>query len=387
MTGHLLVKSDVYSYGVVLLELLSGRKPVYMSESEGPENLVIWARSLLSTREGVEKLMDPSLHGKCDIDDVASVAAIASMCVHTEPSRRPFMGEVVQALKLIYNDMDVTCEDSYSQKESSAGMDDDYRGDFGAESSWWRNGVSPLSYRHGSPFITMDYSSDPMDELQRPHSTAQLASRTEARYNRSDQRKEFVVVVRGVLAILFGREAGSVISNKGRLDPAGNDPGDDREVRWQRWQHLVGLAVQVDDKGCDRKDLGEKDLAVVDGVTRVLLRSGRRDDVGNCSAVDDYSSTVGKMLAAPDRGREDVRRTAKERSRSEKAEREGSGCDVKQGKGSNRVDVLRRDDISEQVWKTLSVVDGIGQVPLLVRVDAIVVVHEEDGLMHKDALA
>lgn len=185
MTGHLLVKSDVYSYGVVLLELLSGRKPVYMSESEGPENLVTWARSLLASREGVEKLMDPSLHGKCDLDDVARVAAIASMCVHTEPSQRPFMGEVVQALKLIYNDMDETCEGSYSQKESSTGMDDDYRGDFGAESSWWRNGVSPLSYRHGSPFITMDYSSDPMDELQRPHSTSQLASRTEARYNRS----------------------------------------------------------------------------------------------------------------------------------------------------------------------------------------------------------
>ncbi|RWW67370.1 hypothetical protein BHE74_00025192 [Ensete ventricosum] len=50
----------------------------------------------------------------------------------------------------------------------------------------------------------------------------------------------------------------------------------------------------------------------------------------------------------------------------EKAEREGSGCDVKQGKGSNH---------------------GVGQVPLLVRADAIVVVHEEDGLMHKDALA
>ena len=185
MTGHLLVKSDVYSYGVVLLELLSGRKPVYMSESEGPENLVTWARSLLASREGVGKLMDPSLHGKCDLDDVARVAAIASMCVHAEPSQRPFMGEVVQALKLIYNDMEETCEGSYSQKESSTGMDDDYRGDFGAESSWWRNGVSPLSYRHGSPFITMDYSSDPMDELQRPHSTSQLASRTEARYNRS----------------------------------------------------------------------------------------------------------------------------------------------------------------------------------------------------------
>jgi serine/threonine protein kinase len=42
MTGHLLVKSDVYSYGVVLLELLSGRKPVDMSQPPGQENLVTW---------------------------------------------------------------------------------------------------------------------------------------------------------------------------------------------------------------------------------------------------------------------------------------------------------------------------------------------------------
>nr|GEY55404.1 receptor-like serine/threonine-protein kinase ALE2 [Tanacetum cinerariifolium] len=52
MTGHLLVKSDIYSYGVVLLELLTGRKPVDMSMPSGQENLVAWARPLLPTPEG-----------------------------------------------------------------------------------------------------------------------------------------------------------------------------------------------------------------------------------------------------------------------------------------------------------------------------------------------
>jgi serine/threonine protein kinase len=45
MTGHLLVKSDVYSYGVVLLELLSGRKPVDYSQPPGGENIVAWVSS------------------------------------------------------------------------------------------------------------------------------------------------------------------------------------------------------------------------------------------------------------------------------------------------------------------------------------------------------
>lgn len=106
MTGHLLVKSDVYSYGVVLLELLSGRKPVDLSQPSGQENLVTWARPLLSSKEGLEKIIDPSLKPNIPFDSAAKVAAIASMCVQPEVSHRPFMGEVVQALKLVCNEFD-----------------------------------------------------------------------------------------------------------------------------------------------------------------------------------------------------------------------------------------------------------------------------------------
>ena len=159
MTGHLLVKSDVYSYGVVLLELLSGRKPVDISQPHGLENLVTWARPLLTTREGLEKLIDTSLGSNYDFDTMAKVAAIASLCVHVEASQRPFMGEVVQALKLIYNDVDETCEDSCSQMESSSGADCGLKGDFGPEGSWG-NGSTPR----------FAYSSGYIEETDGPHS-------------------------------------------------------------------------------------------------------------------------------------------------------------------------------------------------------------------------
>ncbi|KAF4398649.1 hypothetical protein G4B88_013738 [Cannabis sativa] len=106
MTGHLLVKSDVYSYGVVLLELLTGRKPVDMSQPPGQENLVAWARPLLASKEGLETIIDPSLVSEVPFESVAKVAAIASMCVQPEVSNRPFMGEVVQALKLVCNEIE-----------------------------------------------------------------------------------------------------------------------------------------------------------------------------------------------------------------------------------------------------------------------------------------
>ena len=89
MTGHLLVKSDVYSYGVVLLELLTGRKPVDMSQPTGQENLVTWARPILRDKDRLEELADPRVGGKYPKEDFVRVCTIAAACVVPEASQRP----------------------------------------------------------------------------------------------------------------------------------------------------------------------------------------------------------------------------------------------------------------------------------------------------------
>ncbi|KAJ0959964.1 hypothetical protein J5N97_000279 [Dioscorea zingiberensis] len=101
MTGHLLVKSDVYSYGVVLLELLTGRKPVDMSQPSGQENLVTWARPILRDKDRLEELADQRLAGKYPKEDFVRVCTIAAACVAPEANQRPTMGEVVQSLKMV----------------------------------------------------------------------------------------------------------------------------------------------------------------------------------------------------------------------------------------------------------------------------------------------
>ncbi|CAA6655357.1 unnamed protein product [Spirodela intermedia] len=139
MTGHLMVKSDVYSFGVVLLELLSGRMSL--------------GRPLLTSRRGLERLVDPSLAGDYDFDDMARVAAIASLCVHPEVLQRPFMGEVVQALKLVSSDPAEIC---------------DVNGEPGAGGSWWDAGTPRRSYGGlTSSFTSIERSSGPAEDMAR----------------------------------------------------------------------------------------------------------------------------------------------------------------------------------------------------------------------------
>ncbi|PPD90929.1 hypothetical protein GOBAR_DD12132 [Gossypium barbadense] len=101
-SGKLTEKSDVFSFGVVLLELITGRKPVDASQPLGDESLVEWARPLLShalDSEDFGYLADPKLGGIYVESEMFRMIEAATACVRHSAAKRPRMGQIVRAFE------------------------------------------------------------------------------------------------------------------------------------------------------------------------------------------------------------------------------------------------------------------------------------------------
>lgn len=91
----------MYSFGVVLLEMLTGLRAYDKSRPIQQRNLVSWGRPFLSDRRKVRKLMETRLEGKYPVKQVLRIAPLAARCLQSEPLRRPSMKEVAETLRKI----------------------------------------------------------------------------------------------------------------------------------------------------------------------------------------------------------------------------------------------------------------------------------------------
>ncbi|KAJ8750879.1 hypothetical protein K2173_016060 [Erythroxylum novogranatense] len=98
MWGKVSESCDVYSFGILLLEIISGRKPIEKLPGGVKSTITEWVEPLIIQGK-FKDIADPKLRGNFNERQLKQAINIAASCVQNEPEKRPNMKEVVGMLK------------------------------------------------------------------------------------------------------------------------------------------------------------------------------------------------------------------------------------------------------------------------------------------------
>ncbi|GFY82536.1 leucine-rich repeat protein kinase family protein [Actinidia rufa] len=98
-TGRVTTKVDVYAFGVVLMEIITGRKALDETMPDERSHLVPWFCRVLINKENLEKAIDQALDPDQEtLESITKVSELAGHCTAREPFQRPDMGHAVNVL-------------------------------------------------------------------------------------------------------------------------------------------------------------------------------------------------------------------------------------------------------------------------------------------------
>ncbi|KAJ1399447.1 Serine-threonine/tyrosine-protein kinase, catalytic domain [Sesbania bispinosa] len=143
-TGHLTAKSDVWSFGVVLYEILTGRRSLERNRPKTEQKLLEWVKQYPPDSKKFDLIMDARLEGQYSINVARKFAKLADHCLRKSAKDRPAMSQVVERLKQIIQDEEHPEEKSIEVSENDP-VEPEEKSSESASSELWKKRMEHLA--------------------------------------------------------------------------------------------------------------------------------------------------------------------------------------------------------------------------------------------------